>query len=269
MISLGTRFYGLTVLLLGLVGLAWGDFAAVRQPVPADWPMRTALAYLWAALFVAGGLMLQVRRTAAIGALLVAALFLPFFLLWAKRVMGFPQILGTWSGFAEEIVFILGGVAAWLTCVATAAEPEERRLARTVRWVFGLCLLVFGAAHFVYVRETAAMVPAWLPPGTHFWAYATGLCHALAGLALLSGIQALLAARLLTAMFAGFGLLVWLPQLFAAPVHMAWAGNAINLVLTASAWALADLLARTGHGRTLQPRAAPSGPLQGPSAPAT
>jgi hypothetical protein len=256
MIPLGARFYGLAAVLLGLVGLAWGDFAAVWQPVPADWPARTALAYVWAGLFVAGGLMLQVRRTAPIGALLVAALFIPFFLLWAKRVMGFPQILGTWSGFAEEVLFILGGIAAWLCCVVTASEPEERRLSRTVRRVFGLCLLVFAAAHVVYVRETAALVPAWLPPGTHFWAYATGLCHALAGIALVSGIQALLAARLLTLMFAGFGLLVWLPQLFApqlsgTPAHMAWAGNAINLVLTAAAWALADMLARTGPGRNL------------------
>jgi uncharacterized membrane protein len=178
----GARIYGLAAIALGLVGLCWGDFAAVWQPVPPHWPVRTALAYLWAALFVAGGILLQARRTAAIGALLIAALFIPFFLLWAKRVIGFPQIFGTWSGLAEQLALILGGIAAWLTAVATAHEPEERRLARTVRLIFGLCLLAFGTAHILYVKETAAMVPAWLPPGTHFWAYATGACHILAGL---------------------------------------------------------------------------------------
>jgi uncharacterized membrane protein YphA (DoxX/SURF4 family) len=245
MTMLGARAYGLAAIALGLVGLAWGDFAAVWQPVPADWPARTAFAYLWAALFVAGGVMLQLRRTAAAGALLVTALVLPFAALWAKRVIGFPQFFGTWSGLAEQLALILGGIAAWLTSVSTAGDPAERRLARTVRLVFGLCLLAFGAAHVLYVRETAAMVPSWLPPGTHFWAYATGACHILAGLALLSGIQALLAARLLVAMFAGFGLLVWLPQLFADPrAHLAWAGNAINLVLTGAAWAVADMLRR-------------------------
>jgi uncharacterized membrane protein YphA (DoxX/SURF4 family) len=249
MTTYGARIYGLAAIALGLVGLAWGDFAAVWQPVPPDWPARTALAYLWAGLFVAGGVMLQLRRTAAIGALLVAALFLPFAALWAKRVIGFPQIFGTWSGFCEQLVLILGGIAAWLTSVATAADPEERRLARTVRLIFGLCLLAFGTAHFLYVKETAALVPAWLPPGTHFWAYATGACHALAGLALLSGIQAPLAARLLTAMFVGFGLLVWLPQLFTAPhEHMAWAGNAINFVLIGAAWAVAGMIAGVGVG---------------------
>lgn len=101
------------------------------------------------------------------------------------------------------------------------------------------------------------MVPAWLPPGTHFWAYLTGGCHVLAGLALLSGIQALLAARLLVAMFLGFGLLVWLPQLFAAPgTHLAWAGNAINFALAGAAWAVASMLARaaSAKGRSAQSR---------------
>ena len=40
MISLGARIYGLAAVLLGLVGLAWGDFAAVWQPVPPDWPAQ-------------------------------------------------------------------------------------------------------------------------------------------------------------------------------------------------------------------------------------
>jgi hypothetical protein len=55
----------------------------------------------------------------------------------------------------------------------------------------------------------------------------------------------LLAARLLTAMFVGFGLLVWLPRLFAAPeTQVAWGGNIVNLALTAAAWTIADSLAR-------------------------
>lgn len=113
------------------------------------------------------------------------------------------------------------------------------------RVVFGLCLLAFGTAHFLYPAETAALVPKWLPPGPKAWALITGACHVAAGLALLSGVRALLAARLLTAMFVGFGLLVWLPQLFAHPeVHMSWAGNAINLALIGAAWVTADSVAR-------------------------
>jgi uncharacterized membrane protein YphA (DoxX/SURF4 family) len=141
---------------------------------------------------------------------------------------------------------MMGGVMAY-ACLLPRESAGANRLALGGRLAFGLCLLAFGTAHFLYARETAAMVPAWIPPGTRFWALITGGCHLLAGLALLSGIQARLAARLLTAMFVGFGLLVWLPQLFATPhAHMAWAGNAINFALVGAAWAVADSIARFG-----------------------
>jgi hypothetical protein len=60
-----------------------------------------------------------------------------------------------------------------------------------------------------------------------FWAIVTTIAFVLAAIALLSGRSALLAARLLTAMLIGFGLLVWLPAPFADPHKMInWAGNA-------------------------------------------
>jgi hypothetical protein len=89
------------------------------------------------------------------------------------------------------------------------------------------------------------MVPAWLPPGTRFWAIATGVADLAAGLALLTGPLALVAARMATLMFLGFGALVWLPMLLAMPTDQTtWAGNAINLAIAAGAWAMADLIAR-------------------------
>ena len=44
------------------------------------------------------------------------------------------------------------------------------------------------------------MLPQWLPPTQEFWAYATGVAHIAAGLAILTGVQARPAAILLTAM---------------------------------------------------------------------
>ena len=55
----------------------------------------------------------------------------------------------------------------------------------------------------------------------------------------------LLAARLLAAMLAVFGLLVWLPALAAHPqAHLTWAGNAVNLASVGAAWIVAELLGR-------------------------
>src|SRR6267154_1591573 len=46
---MGLRVYGAGAVALGVIGLAWGDFALVWQPVPASVPGRTVLAYLTAA----------------------------------------------------------------------------------------------------------------------------------------------------------------------------------------------------------------------------
>ena len=102
---------------------------------------------------------------------------------------------------------------------------------------------MFGLAHFLYLGFTASMVPAWLPGGQKFWAAFTGVAHLAAGIALLAGVKARLAAILLTVMFAVFGVLVHLPLLIAGPHnHLNWVMNAINLALTGAAWAMATLL---------------------------
>lgn len=239
--GLGNRVYGAAAIALGVIMVIWADFATVWHPVPPEVPGHAVLVYAAAALLVLGGLAMQVRRTAAGGALVLAALYLVFALLWGWRVVQFPRIFGTWLGFAEEFALVIGGAVAAINALHDEGHP---RRAQVGRLAFGLCLLVFGTAHLIYVKETAAMVPAWLPPRQDFWAYATGVADILAGLALLSGIAALLASRLVVLMFIGFGALVWVPQVLADPHgHIAWAGNAINLALIGAAWVLADSIA--------------------------
>jgi len=246
MMHFGKRIYGAAAIALGLVGLAWGDFAKPWQPVPNETSFYLYLAYATAFLLCGGGIALQWRRPLTAGALLLSALYVVFTLLWARTIFSHPESLGAWAGTAEQLALVIGGIAVTI-CQARTDEGHPARVAWISRLAFGLCLLSFGAAHFVYVTETAAMVPEWLPPSQRFWAMATGAAHVLAGLALLSGIRALPAARLLTAMFIGFGLLVWLPKLFSAPnEHMSWGGNAINLALIGAAWAVADMVAQFG-----------------------
>ena len=94
---------------------------------------------------------------------------------------------------------------------------------------------------------TVPLVPKWLPPTQVFWAYATGFGHLAAGVAILTGVQARLAAILLTAMFASFTPLVHVPILLADPSRWNWSENALNLALTGAAWVVADSLARPRH----------------------
>jgi uncharacterized membrane protein YphA (DoxX/SURF4 family) len=92
---------------------------------------------------------------------------------------------------------------------------------------------------------TAPLVPKWLPPSQEFWAYATGVGHIAAGVAILTRVQARLAAILLTAMYVSFTVLVHVPLLLAdSSSHANWAENALNLALIGIAWVVADSLAR-------------------------
>lgn len=240
--NLGRHVYGWGAIALGVVGLAWGDFATVWQPVQPGVPYREALAYVAAACLLSAGVAIQWRRSAPAGLLMLAILYFIFALLWLPRVVGYPQIFATWGGFLEQMSLVAAAMLVYAS-LAPRGSARASRTAQIGRLLFGVCVLSFGLSHFFALPETAGMVPNWIPPSQHFWAVATGAAHLLAGIAILSGVMDVLASRLLTLMLAAFSVLVWAPALFAQPrQHMTWAGNAVNLAIVGAAWAAADSL---------------------------
>jgi uncharacterized membrane protein YphA (DoxX/SURF4 family) len=240
----GRRVYGLAAIFLGMVGFAYDDYAAVWEPVPKSWPAHDILAYVSAGILVAGGLLINLPRTARAGALVLAG----FYGLWVVAlklppVIAAPIHFAPWQAMSEIVAITLGGVLAWTTLGAGGAG--ERRIASLARCAFGACCIIFGVAHFFFAKETAAFIPAWIPPSQPFWADVTGVCQIAAGLAFISGVQARLAAVLLTVMYVGFGLLVHIPLLLKdVHSHFGWAANAVNSTLVGAAWCLADSLAK-------------------------
>ena len=95
-----------------------------------------------------------------------------------------------------------------LALFAAGRGAMRLKLSLVARLLAGVSALVFGLAHFNYIDFTATFVPAWIPPTQVFWAWATGAGHFAAGLALVSGIQARLAATLHAAMMGSFVVLV-------------------------------------------------------------
>ena len=155
---------------------------------------------------------------------------------------------------AGAIMVIAAAAVEWQLAIAAAGliiyasttrvdAVSATRLTRLGQLVFGVCALVFGGAHFVYMSNTASLIPKWLPPTQEFWGYATGVAFVAAGVAILTGVQARLAAILLTAMLASFGVLVngriLLTDLSS---HWNWTESAVNLAVTGAAWVLADSL---------------------------
>jgi uncharacterized membrane protein YphA (DoxX/SURF4 family) len=238
--AVAVRLYGLSAIVLGLVGLVWGDFASVWQPVPKSLPGRTALAYAVAAVFLIAGVAMQAKRTVRVSALTLTALYsLGIILLHLPQLATKPSVFVVWSGIAEQLALVAGGLMAYAFCSPSRTENTQR-LTKCAQYLFGVCLIFFGLAHFFYLKETAEAVPAWLPPGQVFWAYATAAGHFAAAVAILTGFATRIATMLLTAMFIVFGILVHAPAVFADPhSHFNWAANAVNFALVASAWAIA------------------------------
>jgi uncharacterized membrane protein YphA (DoxX/SURF4 family) len=244
-ITWGQRAYGFGVMALAMVGLAWGDFVS-GQPVARDFPGRLVLGYAAAVFMLVAALAVESRRTAAWGAAALTAYYtLIVVLLMNGRVMlAHPGEFGAYSGAAEQLAIAAGGLVV-LAAHARIDKSLAARLTRVGQVAFGLCALLFGGAHFFYMNLTVPLVPKWLPPSREFWAYATGIAHIAAGVAIVTGVQARLAAILLTVMFVSFTFLVHLPMLLADPSSLVnWNENALNLALVGAAWVVADSLHR-------------------------
>lgn len=241
----GRGVFALAFVVLGLLSLFSHDFASVWQPVPANLPGRALLAVMSGAVMAAGGIGLLMRRTlvpASFALLLYTLLWL--LLLHVPRVIMAPMHEVTWGGCAEIVILV---AANWVlyACAAASNEPlavgwlRGTQALRAARMAFAVALPLIGLEHLIYAKETADMVPAWLP--YHLaWAYATGVAHIVAGLAIALDVLPRLAATLEAWMMGGFTVLVWIPMVVATPSQrFAWTGLAISSVITAAAWIIA------------------------------
>jgi uncharacterized membrane protein len=242
----GHALFAATLIAIGAWGLASGQFGAIWQPVPRATPAREILAYACAVVSLAAGLGLVWKRMAALAArLLVVWLLLWLVLFKARPILAAPAAMVSWENFAETGVILAG---AWALYVAVAGASDKRLIGfaagesgtRIARMLYGLGMIVFGLAHLAYLKQTAALVPRWLPAHS-LWAEATGAAYAAAGAAILTGVLARLAAALSTLQMGLFTLLVWVPVLAAGSKDAAvWSEAFISLALTATGWVVAD-----------------------------
>ncbi len=244
-LAFGWRVYGLGIMALAVVGLALGDFLP-GQPVPKGFPARTVLAYATGTFMLVTGLTIVWRRTTAWGAAAITAYYtLIVVLLMDGRVaLAHYREFIAYSNAAEQLSIAGAGLIVYAASARIDATLAAR-LTKLGQLAFGACALLFGGAHFFYMNLTAPLVPRWLPPSQLFWGYATGIAFIAAGFAILSGVQARLAAILTTVMLALFTLLVHGPMLAGDRFnHGIWTENATNLAIMGAAWVVADSLAQ-------------------------
>ena len=228
----GRHVFGVASIAVGVVTLAWHDYNGWHQP--------RYLVYAAAAALILGGAAILFLRTAKIGAAVLGAVYLVFALQCVPGIVAAPRVYNSWGNFFEQFALLTGAVIVYAR-VSSAWSPET--LNRIGRIFLGICAASFALEQWFYLAATANFVPKWFPPSQMFWALATTVFFALAGVALLTNRMALLAARLLTIMLLIFGLLVWIPSLLSGPhSHTNWSETAETFAIAGTAWILADLL---------------------------
>jgi uncharacterized membrane protein len=240
--SVGHAVFAATMIGLGILGLLKGEYVAVWQPIPHSVP---ALNYLCAVVSLICGIGLLWQRTAASGArVLLAYLLLWLLLLRVPGIFLAPNVEYWWAACKIAVM----AAAAWVLYVWLATEWDKRRLSfatgdtglRIARMLYGVALIPFGIAHFVYLQQTADLVPRWLP--WHLiWTYFTGCAFIVAGLAVVIGVCARLAAALSALQIGIFTLLVWVPIVAAGSKDtFQWSETVVSVTLTAAACVVAE-----------------------------
>ena len=243
--SAGQVAFAAAMIGLGVIGLVTRDFTQIWQPVPKWVPARSVLAFVCALISLGCGLGLLWRRSAPLasrvllGALLIWLLVLRLPNLLFQK----PLVLVAWTCGATAVMV----AGAWVLASWFDDEREQSRFGftganglRIARTLYGLSMIPFGLAHFMYLDATTVLIPSWLP-GHVAWAYFTGGAFIAAGVAVIVGVLAPLGAALSALQMALFSLIVWVPRAIAGNLNQFQRGEVIStFVLTAGAWMVAD-----------------------------
>lgn len=244
--SPGHVVFAATMIALGILGLIKGQFIPIWSGVPKGLPARDVLAYLSALISLGTGIGLLLQRTALIASRVLLICFIVWMLLFrVSYIFVAPIATNTWWACGESAVMV---AAAWVLYVWFAGDRNDTRLRlatgdkglRIARVLYGLGMIPFGIAHFIYLKFTVPLVPGWLPWHL-FWAYFTGCTFIAAGIAIIIGVLARLATSLSALQIGLFTLLVWVPLVLAGRVTpFQWGEFIVSCALTAAGWVVAD-----------------------------
>ena len=243
--SVGHAVFAVVMVALGVVGVIKPDYMPLWSP-PDHVPLHDVLAHLCAAVSIACGAGLLVPRIAT----LAVRVFLGYLVLWSLvfriyDVVTGPTEFGSWDGCAEAGVIVAG---AWLLYTRLADDWDRAHLrfavgetaVRVARAFYGIAMIPFGLAHFLYLDRTVSMVPGWLP--AHLaWACFTGGAFIAAGVAILAGVWARLAAVLTVVQIGAFMVLVWIPMIATGPIDpFEWIEVGMSAALMAAGLIVAE-----------------------------
>ncbi len=240
--TLGRIFIAIALVVFGVQHIMYGAFVAGL--VPAWMPGRLFWAYFVGAAFFAAAAGILYQRLARPAATLLGVMFFLFVvLLHIPRIAAHPSDGNEWtSGFVA--LAMCGGAWVLARNSPLAGRETSAPFLKLGRYFFAVAFVAFGIQHFVYARFAAGLGPPWFL-GRPLWAYLTGAVFIAAGITILLGKMARLAATLLGTLISLFFLLLYVPRI-TAQLHNPgpWTSGFEVLALCGSAMVLANTLPR-------------------------
>jgi uncharacterized membrane protein YphA (DoxX/SURF4 family) len=236
----GRIVFGLSAVLFGVIALMWHD-ADTWQTLSTLWklPFGATIGGVLMAAQIAGGIALLFPGTARLASVVLAVVYVIFSLACIPGIVAHPATYEHYGSLFEQVALACGAIAVYATTESSAAEAAA--FGRAARLGLGVCAISFALAQIFYLRLTAELAPRWIPPNQMFWAILTTVAFALAAAGILINVRARLAMRLMAAMIALFGVLVWVPLLIAHPeAHFNWSEFALTCLIAGASWLVAE-----------------------------
>ena len=213
-LPIGRSLFALAIFGFGVLCLGFVDSVHQLQPfvefVPVATPLTRVLSLLTGVFLVCCGLGIATGIKTPWFAIALAACFALWIVsLHLPSAFVNPRLLRSpfWVRTFETLA-LSGGA---LTVAGLTSQPVRERWIHTGRILYGVSLPVFGALHFVYATNVASLVPDWYP-WPLFWAYLTASGNVAAGIALVTGRFARLAALLAAFMYGTYMLTLHIPR---------------------------------------------------------
>jgi hypothetical protein len=246
----GRIVFGASAVLFGVIALMWRD--------PDTWqnvyeirrlPFGMIIGVCLMIALIAGGIVMQSPRTAHMASVILGVVYVCFSLACIPGIIAASNVYEKYGcSFFLFFSMVCGAVALYAATDANAARAAI--IGQAARLGLGVCAISFTMGQALLLRDTAGLVPKWVPPNQMFWAVLTTIGFALAAIAILINRLAPLATRLMTLMLGLFGVMVWAVRLVAHPeAHFIWSEFSLTFLITGASWMVADLIGSSAEKR--------------------
>jgi uncharacterized membrane protein len=249
LITAGSTILGLSLIGFGVVQLVTQNFLTSLLPF-TTLPAKLLWVNVTAIMFLLCGVFLMLRKSAARAATVTALLFTLFFLYpHLPRLLSNIYDPRVWTVAFETLAIASG---AWIISAAAISDAEKTKkwmapaqvAGKLSRFVFAICLLVFGIQHFMYTKFIVSLMPAWLPAKI-VWAYLVEFGFILAALSLFLNKLVNQSMFLLGSMFLSWVILLHGPRALSKPTDAnEWTSLCLALAISGIAFYISAVAVR-------------------------